>query len=446
MPSSPQRLMRTPRPLDGGYGWIVVVASFLMQTISGGLAFSVGVYFVEFLETFKEGAGNTAWTGSINTGLLFGAGPLASILANHFGHRVVVIAGGLLAALGLFLSAFTTSIYQLYATYGVLAGFGFCLIYVPSVVIVGLFFDKRRNLAMGLAAAGFACGNFIFAPLLRVLIHLLGWRGAMIISSGLCLNCCVLGAMLCPVTLWTKEYEEKSQPPKATLSALFNISLLRDPKFVIFLLNNILWNIGSLILLVICTDYAWHRGIPKDKGAVLVSTVGFGSLIGRVLIALGASHPRCNRFLVFVVSTAISGVAISFYPVHDSFMWLVICSATYGLFFGFQLGVLAVVTSELFGVERLTSAYGYLMFGNGAGAMMGPPIAGWIYDSTQSYEVAFILGGVVTVISAIILGCIPVLAEREKKAHSLPTKLKRDETTVVMISSEKIEQHQEPQG
>ena len=39
-----------------------------------------------------------------------------------------------------------------------------------------------------------------------------------------------------------------------------------------------------------------------------------------------------------------------------------------------------------------------------------------------------------TVISAIILGCIPVLAEREKKAHSLPTKLKRDETTVVMIS------------
>ena len=74
MPSSQQRMMRTPRPLDGGYGWIVVVASFLMQTISGGLAFSVGVYFVEFLETFKEGAGNTAWTGSINTGLLFGAG------------------------------------------------------------------------------------------------------------------------------------------------------------------------------------------------------------------------------------------------------------------------------------------------------------------------------------------------------------------------------------
>ena len=61
-------------------------------------------------------------------------------------------------------------------------------------------------------------------------------------------------------------------------------------------------------------------------------------------------------------------------------------------------------------------------------------VAGWIYDSTQSYEVAFILGGVVTVISAIILGCIPVLAAREKKAHALPTKLKRDETTVVMIS------------
>ena len=227
---------------------------------------------------------------------------------------------------------------------------------------------------MGLAAAGFACGNFIFAPLLRLLISQFGWRGAMIISSGLCLNCCVLGALMCKVSLWSYGYKEEK--PNDSPEELFNLSLLKDPKFVIFLLNNILWNIGSLILLVICTDYALHRGIPKDRGAVLVSTVGLGSLIGRVSIAIFGSHPRCNRFAVFIVSTAISGIAIGFYPIHDSFIALVTCSAIYGLFFGSQVGVLAVVTAELFGVDKLTSAYGYLMFGNGAGAMMGPPIAG----------------------------------------------------------------------
>lgn len=234
---------------------------------------------------------------------------------------------------------------------------------------------------MGLGAAGFACGNFIFAPLIRVLIQQFGWRGAMIISSGFCLNCCVMGALLCPVTLWTSGYDIHKSDKRTNLARLFNISLFKDLKFVIFLANNILWNIGSLILLVICTDYALHKGIPKNRGAVLISTVGLGSLIGRVMVALFASYPRCNRFVVFIISTAISGVAIGFYPVHDSFLSLLICSAVYGLFFGFQVGVLAVVTAELFGVEKLTSAFGYLMFGNGAGAMMGPPIAGMYFTN-----------------------------------------------------------------
>ncbi len=61
-------------PPDGGYGWVVVTSSFLLQAIGGGVAFSFGVFFVEFLATFAEGKGTTAWIGSINTGLLFGAG------------------------------------------------------------------------------------------------------------------------------------------------------------------------------------------------------------------------------------------------------------------------------------------------------------------------------------------------------------------------------------
>lgn len=75
MKSGPHTV-RLHRPIDGGYGWIIVMASFLLQAISGGIAFSVGVFFVEFLEAFKDTNGRTAWIGSINTGLLFGAGPL----------------------------------------------------------------------------------------------------------------------------------------------------------------------------------------------------------------------------------------------------------------------------------------------------------------------------------------------------------------------------------
>ena len=49
------------KPPDGGYGWVIVVSSFLLQAVGGGVAFSFGVFFVEFLLTFDQGKGITAW-------------------------------------------------------------------------------------------------------------------------------------------------------------------------------------------------------------------------------------------------------------------------------------------------------------------------------------------------------------------------------------------------
>ncbi len=78
-------------PPDGGYGWVVVASSFLLQAIGGGIAFSFGVFFVEFLSTFSQGSGTTAWIGSLNTGLLFGAGECIKIVLASRSHSSVAI-------------------------------------------------------------------------------------------------------------------------------------------------------------------------------------------------------------------------------------------------------------------------------------------------------------------------------------------------------------------
>lgn len=80
-----------------------------------------------------------------------------------------------------------------------IAGLGFGMMYLPSIVMVGLYFDKRRAMATGIAVCGSGIGAFIFAPLGRYLNDTYGWRGSLLILSGLMLNGIACGAVYRPL-------------------------------------------------------------------------------------------------------------------------------------------------------------------------------------------------------------------------------------------------------
>lgn len=72
--------------------------------------------------------------------------------------------------------------------------------YLPSLVIVGQYFDKRRALATGIATCGSGIGAFIFAPLSEQLIEEYAWKGAQWIIAAIVLNGIVTGAVYRPLT------------------------------------------------------------------------------------------------------------------------------------------------------------------------------------------------------------------------------------------------------
>ena len=65
-----------PVPPDGGWGWVVVLASLVTNIIVDGVCFSFGMFYVEFIDVFKEGRGKTAWVGSLVPGMYLGIGEL----------------------------------------------------------------------------------------------------------------------------------------------------------------------------------------------------------------------------------------------------------------------------------------------------------------------------------------------------------------------------------
>ncbi|KAG4077718.1 hypothetical protein HA402_004177 [Bradysia odoriphaga] len=184
------------KPPDGGWGWVVVFASFFVNLIADGITFSFGVIYVEFLNYFNEGKAKTAWIGSLFMAMPLLSGPIASFLTDRYGCRKVTIAGSILASLGFVISSFSTSMEMLFFTFGILSGFGLSLCYVAAVVIVAYYFDKRRSFATGLSVCGSGIGTFIFAPLTQVLLENYGWRGTTLILAGLFLNLTVCGMLM----------------------------------------------------------------------------------------------------------------------------------------------------------------------------------------------------------------------------------------------------------
>lgn len=198
-----------------------------------GIAYTFGVFLNEFVDDFNEGPGKVAWVGSLLSGMYLTAGenhtkssqksihyliyflyspsqgPVVSALANKFGCRAVCIAGAVLASAAFVLSTFSTSINMLMITYGVMGGIGFGMIYLPAVVCVGYYFEKKRSLATGIAVCGSGFGTFVFAPLATFLLEKLGgWRGANLVLAGLILNCAIFGALMRPLTYPQKKKEK----------------------------------------------------------------------------------------------------------------------------------------------------------------------------------------------------------------------------------------------
>uniref|UniRef100_A0AAR2IIH9 Major facilitator superfamily (MFS) profile domain-containing protein n=1 Tax=Pygocentrus nattereri TaxID=42514 RepID=A0AAR2IIH9_PYGNA len=137
---------------DGGWGWAVLFGCFIITGFSYAFPKAVSVFFKELIREFGIGYSDTAWISSILLAMLYGTGPVCSVLVNRFGCRPVMMVGGLFAASGMILASFATSIIHIYLSIGVLTGLGLALNFQPSLIMLNRYFNEKRPLANGLAA------------------------------------------------------------------------------------------------------------------------------------------------------------------------------------------------------------------------------------------------------------------------------------------------------
>ncbi|XP_029214258.2 monocarboxylate transporter 10-like [Acropora millepora] len=398
---------------EGGWGWCVCLAGFIAQFVVLGLQNNTGILYKTLLTEFKSNKGETAWVLSIGLGMMFMFAPVSSALSERVGCRAVAFVGGLLGVLGFVSSSFVTNVHLLYGTFGILWGIGASMSYLPTLRSLPYWFSRRIGLANGIVTAGSGVGTIAMGPIMQLAVNRLGWANSTRVLAGM-LSLCTIGSLLYRVpnqnnkTAEKAEREEKPQRPP-----IFDISVFCNKAFLVWCISLSTFMMGYFVPFVHLPAYAEECGIPNSQSSTLVGMMSVGSTFGRLIFGKLGDHPKVNRLYCFQTAMLVIGVADTLSTLTKSYAGLVVYMVVFGVFDGCFVVFLAVLCADIVGVDKVSAGIGVQFFFMAITSIAGPPVAGIIYELSQSYQIAFYVAGACSTVATCLLFLVPILMPPE---------------------------------
>ncbi len=355
-----------------------------------GVWYAYAVFLVALLGEFGWSRSLLAGAFSVFT-LVHGlAGAPLGWLADRFGPRPLVLAGGLLLACGLALDAAVTRPWHLYLAFGVVTALGVAAAgWMPAVVLVQRWFPERVGTALGITSAGIGAGIFLVVPLCQWLIDLVGWRGAFATLAALA------ALWIVPATLWLMRDPGPSLVPRpAAASTGRDLTLAdaaRGARFWCLAVASLASAFVNQMLFVHQVAYLVDHAVPALVAASVVSVVGLASIVGKS--GGGWASDRFGREPTFTFgmgSVAASVAVLGLLALHPGAVGLAyLYGALVGLGYAVTAPLMPAVVSDLYRGRHFGTIFGALHLANALGGSSGPWIAGRVFDGTGSYAAAF---------------------------------------------------------
>jgi OFA family oxalate/formate antiporter-like MFS transporter len=294
-------------------GWRVVAGAFITSMVGFGAVYSYGAFSGTLAATFHMSMTASSFIISLSTGTTFAVSALSGVLTERFGCRCLAMAGMLTIAVGLLLASVSTNAPEIYLGYGALVGLGTGLAYVPAFAAVQRWFVTWRGLASGIAASGIGVGTLLIHPMTEVLSAYGDWRAAFRTCAVMVAAAGVTGALFLSDSpeQWGKRPDDLSHPGLPNVSVAV-ISLRRTVSSSSFKL--MYWGI-LFVSVPVALPYAYlaasaiSEGFEVWQATALISLLGMGSIVGRLIIASTADRfGRRSMFLMCCVGLAISTV------------------------------------------------------------------------------------------------------------------------------------------
>lgn len=303
-------------------------------------------------------------------------------------------------------------------TYGLMFGSGAALAYTPTLAILGHYFKRYIGVVNGFVTAG----SSVFTAIMP------GFLTYIEVQYGLkrCLQ--VMTLMSCFVILFAAVYKPLQPPPpskekKASRSRCYNFTRSivnfdnwKKKKYIIWAISIPIALFGYFVPYVHIAKFIVEK-FPNNNENLPIVCISLTSGLGRLIFGVISDLPRVNRILLQQISFYFIGLMTMCLPLTENYSILLVICLALGLFDGCFISLLGPIAYDICGPHGAAQAIGFLLGLCSFGLTAGPPLAGQLYDSTQSYNLPFLLAGIPPIIGATFMFLIRFVKDDKSNSN-----------------------------
>jgi MFS family permease len=373
--------------IDSGYAWARLAIAVLISTI-GGVGMWSGVVVLPSLQAEFGVARADASLPYTFTMLGFGLGGVVmGRLVDRFGIVVPIIIAALSLGAGYIAAAAAPSLFLFALAYGLLIGFGSAATFGPLMVDISHWFERRRGIAVAIAASGNYVAGTIWPPVVQHFIAADGWRATHV---GIGLFC---AATMLPLALTLRRALPRHQEAASGAGGTASPSALGlSPTALQWTLAvaGVACCAAMSMPQVHIVAYCGDLGYGVARGAQMLSLMMAFGIISR--IASGFIADRIGGLGTLLLGSALQGSALVLYLLFNGLNSLYVISALFGLFQGGIVPSYAIIVREYFSPREAGTRVGVIIMATVLGMALGGWMSGAIFDLTGSYRAAFANG------------------------------------------------------
>lgn len=378
---------------------IFVVFSCILLAINFGLRSSMGFFVAPISSEFGYGREVFAFSLALQN-LCWGLfQPIAGAVADRFGTVKTLIAGSLVYALGLYVTATADGVWGLHTGAGILigmgiAGTGFGVV-LPA--LARMVTPEKRAFALGLGTAAGSAGQLLLIPVAQEFISSYGWQTALLLMAGSALCMLFLAA---PFRNDAATAAVTTDDPPQTLTEALK-EARNHIHYWLLIAGFFVCGFQLAFITVHMPAFLSDQGFDPTVAVTSLSLIGLFNIFGCLLFGswsgkyskknlLGIIYAlRAIAIGVFML-TPISAASVYLFSMVTGFLWLATVPPTSGL------------VAQMFGLRHMGALYGIVFLNHQLGSFLGVWLGGYMYDETGTYDIVWWSAAAIALVTALI--------------------------------------------